>query len=77
MKIKVSRLTESEIENMGIRSWPIWSKEVSKFEWFYDTSESCFFLEGRVVVETDECSIEIGKGDFVVFPKDCNIRLTL
>ena len=54
---------------MKIRSWPIWEKEPSRFDWYYDSTETCLLLEGRVVVETGEDSVEIQKGDFVTFPK--------
>jgi len=69
MKIVVKKLTESEIENMGIKSWPIWTKEVSTFDWFYDSKEMCLILEGKIKVQTESEEVEFGKGDFVIFPK--------
>ncbi|MCX7909806.1 MAG: cupin domain-containing protein [Ignavibacteria bacterium] len=67
-KIKVEKLTEQDIQRLGIKNWPIWEKEISTFDWFYDETEQCFFLEGKVIVQTDEGEVEIGKGDFVTFP---------
>lgn len=32
MKIIVEKLSENEIQNRGIRNWPIWEKEVSRFD---------------------------------------------
>ncbi len=69
MKVEIKKLTEEEINNLGLKNWPIWTKEVSEFDWYYDTNEQCYFLEGKVIVETDEGSIEVKKGDFVTFPK--------
>jgi len=69
MKIEVLNLGAEELERKGVRSWPIWEKEVSRFEWFYDMEEACYILEGTVVVETEEETITIQKGDYVVFPK--------
>jgi uncharacterized cupin superfamily protein len=69
MNITVKKLTNREIEEMGISSWPVWTKEVSTFDWFYDSEEQCLILEGRVIVSTDEGAVEINKGDFVVFPE--------
>ena len=69
MKIKVQKLTEAEKDAKGISSWPIWEKEISRFDWFYDSTEHCQILEGRVIVETDEGNVEIKAGDFVTFPK--------
>jgi uncharacterized cupin superfamily protein len=68
MKIKVEKLTDEQIEKRGIISWPIWEKEVSRFDWYYDSIEECLLLEGRVVVETENGNrVEFGKGDFVTF----------
>lgn len=53
---------------MGIRNWPIWTKEFSTFDWFYDTTEKCYFLKGQVLIQTENGEIEIQKGDFVTFP---------
>ncbi|MCK4654810.1 MAG: cupin domain-containing protein [Candidatus Cloacimonetes bacterium] len=70
MKIKVEKLTDEQIEERGIKSWPIWEKEVSRFDWYYDSIEECLLLEGKVVVETaDGEKVEFEKGDFVTFPK--------
>ena len=68
--IKVEKLTEEEIKERGIPNWPIWTKEVSRFDWHYDDTEQCLFLEGDVEVETEDGkSVQIGQGDFVTFPK--------
>lgn len=69
MQIKVEKLSEQKIEEMGIRGWPIWTKEVSTFDWYYDSREQCLFLEGKVTVKTDQGDVEMGKGDFVTFPE--------
>ena len=57
------------ILNRGIRNWPIWEKEVSEFDWFYDSREECLILEGEIVVKTDEGDYTINVGDFVTFAK--------
>jgi uncharacterized cupin superfamily protein len=75
MEIKVQRLRQDQLDNMGVFSWPIWEKEASRFPWVYDSIEECYFLEGEVTVEArDGKSIKFGKGDFVTFPKGlcCN-----
>ena len=71
MKIKVTQLSEGEIKKQGVDQWPIWEKEVSRFDWHYDSIEECYLLEGDVVVETaDGERVQFGAGDFVTFPKD-------
>jgi uncharacterized cupin superfamily protein len=69
MQVIIEKLTESQIEEKQIRKWSIWEKEVSEFEWFYDSMEQCLFLEGEVTVKTSEGEYLISKGDFVTFNK--------
>ena len=70
MKIEVKRPKKEDVEREGILSWPTWEKEVSRFDWSYDSIEECYLLEGKVVVETKNGEkVEFGKGDFVTFPK--------
>ncbi len=59
----------SDLEKLGVRSWPIWTKEISTFPWSYDEPETCLFLEGEVVVTPDGgAPVSVGKGDLVTFP---------
>jgi uncharacterized cupin superfamily protein len=68
MEIEVQKPTEEELERKDVSSWPIWEKEISKFDWHYDATEECYLLEGRVVVEKEDGEkVEFGKGDFVTF----------
>ena len=70
MEITIQKVDKGELNKRGVFSWPIWNKEVSKFDWHYDETEECYFLKGRVVVETsDGKKADFGKGDFVTFPK--------
>ena len=69
-KIEVRQPGEEDLEKEGVRGWPVWEKEISRFDWFYDDTEECYLLEGKVVVETsDGDAVTFGKGDFVTFPK--------
>jgi len=68
--IKIEKLDKAAIEKRGVAKWPIWTKEVSRFDWHYDRIEECYILEGSVIVETkDGETVKFGKGDFVTFPK--------
>ncbi len=69
MKIEVHKLSEAEIREKGIYSWPVWTCEISEFDWEYDAKESCLLLEGEVEVISDQGKVQFGAGDFVVFPK--------
>ena len=33
-----------------IKRWPIWTRDVSSFDWSYQDKETCFLLEGEVTV---------------------------
>ena len=52
MEIKVQKLGQEELKKRGVFSWPVWTKEVSRFDWHYDSKEECYFLEGEVIVES-------------------------
>lgn len=62
--------SEAKLDVMGIYGWPIWSKEVSVFPWTYDRQETCYILDGEVVVTPDGGEpVQIVAGDLVTFPK--------
>jgi len=69
-KIKVERKPDdSRLQSLGVPSWPIWTKEESQFPWHYDDPETCYFLEGDVVVTPEGGEpVEVGAGDLVTFP---------
>lgn len=70
MEISVQKLTQEQLKKMGVFAWPVWTKEVSRFDWSYDSIEECYLLEGDVTVETEDGkSVSFSKGDFVTFPK--------
>ena len=66
---KESQPGAERLAELGVMSWPIWSKEVSSFPWFYDSRETCYFLEGEVSVTPEGgAPLRMGKGDLVIFP---------
>ncbi len=69
LKVFVEKPQEQKLAELGVRSWPIWTKEVSTFDWHYDEKEVCLFLEGEVLVKTPFESVAFGKGDLVTFPQ--------
>jgi uncharacterized cupin superfamily protein len=73
MEIKVEKLPETKLKEMGVFSWPIWEKEVSRFDWHYDATEMCYILKGKVTVKAKGRDVSFGPGDFVTFPDglDC------
>lgn len=69
MSIEIKKISNEEMEKIGIKNWPIWTKETSEFDWYYDTKEMCYFIEGEVTIKTEDGDYDITKGDFVIFPK--------
>jgi uncharacterized protein len=68
-KVIIEKLSEEEIQKRGIRQWPVWTKEVSRFDWYYDSNEECLILEGEIVIESAEGNYKVNAGDFVTFKK--------
>jgi uncharacterized cupin superfamily protein len=70
MDVKVEKLGRPELASKGVFGWPVWTKEVSRFDWKYDSVEECYFLEGKVTLTAKGGrAVSFGKGDFVTFPK--------
>ena len=69
-KVIIQKLAEEEIQKRGIRQWPVWTKDISHFDWFYDSEEECLILEGEIIIETKEDTYSIKAGDFVTFKKN-------
>ena len=44
---------ESTVRKLGIKSWPIWTCDVSSFNWTYEDKETCLLLEGEVTVRPE------------------------
>ena len=61
--------SQERLQQLNVLSWSIWTKEVSEFSWTYDEQETCYFLEGDVIVTPNGGeSVTMGKGDLVTFP---------
>lgn len=59
----------ARLSELGVSSWPTWSKEVSTFPWTYGEQEIAYVLEGEVVVTPKNGEpVKFGKGDLVTFP---------
>ncbi len=70
-EIRLERaVTEERLAELGVRDWPVWRKEVSVFPWHYDAAETCYVLEGEVIVTPDGGEpVRLGQGDLAVFPR--------
>ena len=70
MNITVEKPTPEKIEKLKVKSWPTLEKEACEIDWYFDRTEESYFLEGRVIVVTEDGQeVEVKKGDLAVFPK--------
>ena len=61
--------SQEKLQELGVFNWSIWTKEVSEFPWTYGEAETCYFLEGDVIVTPEGGEpVSMGKGDLVTFP---------
>jgi uncharacterized cupin superfamily protein len=74
MKIEIIKLSESKITEKNILQWPIWTCEVSEFNWEYSDEEACLLLDGEVEVSSEFETVRFSAGDYVVFPKGLKCR---
>ena len=67
---RVEHIPDStRLNALGVFGWDIWTKEVSRFPWTYDSEEICYLLDGDVIVTPDGGTpVRFGKGDLVTFP---------
>jgi uncharacterized protein len=70
MEITVEHQPSPEkLNELGVSNWSIWTKEASEFPWTYDDRETCYLLEGEVIVTPKGGQpVQFGKGDLVTFP---------
>jgi uncharacterized cupin superfamily protein len=73
-KIKLEKnITDERIDELGLKQWPIWEKESCEFPWSYADQETCYIIEGKAEVESEDGQkVEFEKGDLVIFPKGLN-----
>lgn len=59
----------ARLDALGVVHWHQWDHPAARFPWHYDEAETCYFLNGEVVVTPDGGEpVRMGKGDLVTFP---------
>ena len=73
MRIQIEQYDKEELARQGVFAWPIWTCEVSVFDWHYGQEEPCYLLAGEITVKTKYEEVTIRPGDYVTFPRglDC------
>lgn len=63
------RASAARQAELGVSGWPVWEKEVSRFPWTYGDSETCYLIEGEVVVTPRGGEpVTVRAGDIAIFP---------
>ncbi|WP_410497618.1 cupin domain-containing protein [Chitinibacter sp. S2-10] len=70
LHIQIERTISAERQlELGIHNWPFWEKNISSFPWTYDCLETCYLIEGEVIVTPKGGeSVTIHAGDLATFP---------
>lgn len=59
----------AQLDAQGVFEWPVWEKDISRFDWTYDTRETCYITAGTVTVTPDNGTpVTLTVGDYVIFP---------
>ncbi|WP_018985593.1 cupin domain-containing protein [Methylophilus methylotrophus] len=72
--IIVEKPTPERLNELGVKQWPTWSKEISIFPWQYSSTEIAYILEGEVTVTPKGgAPVSFSAGDLVTFSSglDC------
>ena len=72
-------VSPAKLDVLYVDDWPIWTKEVSEFDWEYDKTETCYIVEGNATVTPEGGEpVNITEGDMVTFLKGlkCSWKIT-
>ncbi len=65
VKFEKHKPSKEELEKLNISDWGIWTKEISTFEWEYDTPETFYVLEGEAEIVSGDEKLTFEPGDLV------------
>ena len=69
------KVTPAKLDVLYVDDWPIWTKEISEFDWEYDKTETCYIVEGEAIVTPENGeAVTIREGDMVTFMKGMKCR---
>jgi uncharacterized cupin superfamily protein len=69
----------AKLDVLFVDDWPVWTREISEFDWEYARSETCYIVEGEAIVTPEGGeAVKITRGDLVTFPAGmrCRWRIT-
>ena len=72
--IVVSKPSQLELDQLNVKKWPTWKKEVSVFDWNFPEQEIAYIIAGECVITPIDSKgkqgtpVKFGAGDLVTFP---------
>ena len=71
MNIKIEKPAPERLEELKVKTWPTLEKEACTINWYFDQIEESYFLEGRIIVVTEDGQeVEVKKEILRYFPRD-------
>lgn len=70
----ISNPNDATLKQLGVFDWPTWQKNTSRFAWHYEVQETCYLIEGEVIVTPQGgLPVTIQAGNLVTFEQglDC------
>lgn len=69
-----SKPAQTELDQLNVKKWPTWEKEVSVFDWYFPEQEIAYIIAGECVITPLDSKgnsgtpINFGAGDLITFP---------
>lgn len=69
-----SKPAQTELDQLNVKKWPTWEKEVSLFDWHFPEQEIAYIIAGECVITPLDSQgnggtpVNFGAGDLVTFP---------
>ena len=78
--INVTKPTQAELDQLQVKKWPTWEKEVSVFDWQFPEQEIAYIIAGECVITPVGkagklgTAVHFGEGDLVTFPEGLSAK---
>ena len=75
-----NKVAQTELDQLNVKKWPTWKKEVSVFDWYFPEQEIAYIIAGECVVTpldnqgNAQSSVSFSAGDLVTFPAGLSIK---
>ena len=67
MSVSARKMTLDEALALGAGSWDKWDCETAVFDWEYTSEETCYILEGDIIITWSAGSLHASAGMMITF----------